>query len=353
MYERNGNGTAPTVSVVVAVHNRAQFLAATVRSALNQSLRPLEVLIVNDGSTDQSAGVAKQLAKSDSCVRLIDLPRNLGPSHARNVALDAAHGDFIAILDADDLCMPNRFRRQVLFLQETGIDLCGSWFIEFGRGPARQVRWPYTEASLQAAMLFQSTICHPTVMARRQVFEHHRYKPEMRLAEDYDLFARAMTNFRLANVPESLIRYRRHANQATMLHRTAMESATRKIRLAILAARGINASDDEKRLHNLIRAPTSIKSEFDLTGIESWLTKLIQMHQDTEARRIIASQWIRACIRAAPLGVTMWRKYRQSQLRQLAFASTIEDIDVAVMAASRINYSSRTFDILRRLGLST
>jgi glycosyltransferase involved in cell wall biosynthesis len=352
VYERNGNGPPPSVSVIVAVYNRAQFLTETVKSALHQSIRSLEVLIVNDGSTDHSGTIAQQLEKSDSRVRLINLQCNCGPSYARNIALDAARGDFIAILDADDLCMPDRFEKQASFLQQTGIDLCGSWFVEFGRGPARQVRWPHAEASLQAAMLFQSTICHPTVMARRHVFEHHRYKPEMRLAEDYDFFSRVMTNFRLGNVPEALIRYRRHADQATMLHRAAMESATREIRLAILAARGIDASDDEKRLHNLIRAPTSIKSESDLAGIESWLTKLIRLHEDAEARRIIASQWIRACVRASPLGTTMWRKYRQSRLRQLACTSAIEDIDMAVMAVSRLDYGSRAFEVLRRLGLS-
>ena len=122
---------------------------------------------------------------------------------------------------------------------------------------------------MKAGLLFQSPICHPTVMARRQVFERHPYRPDARLAEDYDLFSRASAEFRLANVPRALVRYRRHPGQASHAWRDAMEAATRPIRLANLARQGIAATREEQRLHNLIHGqgdPNLGQVEHELYG---------------------------------------------------------------------------------------
>ncbi|MFC5579612.1 glycosyltransferase family 2 protein [Rhodanobacter terrae] len=342
----------PSITVIIAAYNRAGLLRRSICSALEQSLPALEILVIDDGSTDGTDVVARKLALADKRIRLIKLPHNLGPSSARNTGLDQARGDWIAILDADDICMPNRFARQVQFLQQNNLDLCGSWFVEFGQGLARTARWPYTEAALRAAMLFQSTICHPTVMARREVFDHYRYREEYRLAEDYDLFARTMADFRMANVPEVLLRYRRHPGQATQTQREAMEDVTRNIRLEILATQGIDASEDEQRLHNLIRAPKSISNHEDLLGVEAWLLKLASLHENPEAKKIVASQWVRACVRAAPLGIHMLRTYRASPLLRLAGAGTRTLVDLSILAAMKLDYRSSPFAALRRLGLS-
>jgi glycosyltransferase involved in cell wall biosynthesis len=342
----------PKVSVVIAVHNCVAYLGAAITSALRQSLPAHEIIIVDDASDDGSTDLIAELARRHPRIQLIPLAHNMGPSTARNIALDAACGDWIAILDADDICLPNRFEAQVNFLQRTGVDLCGSWFIEFGQGVARSVRWPHTEPELRAAMLFQSAICHPTVMARREVFIRHRYKGDLRLAEDYDLFARAMSDFRLANVPELLLRYRRHTTQATQAKRGAMEKVTQGIRLELLSTQHIEATIREKQLHNLIRAPISIRSLRDLQDIERWLLKIAEHFDNQDARKIIASQWTRACIRAAPLGMGMHRLYRHSALRRIAENGLMQELDMAIIAALRLDYTSRTFFFLRRLGLS-
>lgn len=345
-------GMQPRVSVVVAVHNCARYLREAVSSALAQSLPPHEIILVDDASVDATREVADDLARGDARVRVVPLERNVGPSAARNIALDAASGDWIAILDGDDICLPGRFEAQVAFLRRTGVDLCGSWFTEFGQGPARTVRWPHGESELRATMLFQSAICHPTVMARREVFDRHRYRAELRLAEDYDLFARALSGFRLANVPIPLLRYRRHPAQATQAKRLAMEAVTRGIRLDLLSSQGIEADDREQYLHNLVRAPGSIHEFSDLADIEQWLLKLAGHFDDDEARKAVASQWARACIRAAPLGPRMYRAYRRSALRRMAPGGPMQALDIAILAALRLDHASRPFQFLRRLGLS-
>lgn len=338
-----------TLSVVVPVYNGARWLQPALDSIFDQRFdEPFEVLLVDDGSTDRSAAIIEHAQKHHPSLKLLRNERNLGIVASLNRALDAARGNFVARMDADDICVPTRFSRQLRFLRETGVDLCGSWFIEFGNGIPRTVRWPHAEAGLRASMLFQNSICHPAVMARREVFDRYRYREAYRLAEDYDLFTRAMADFRIANVPEVLLRYRRHRHQATQAQRGPMEAVTRVIRLETLRAEGIHATDDEQRLHNLIRAPQSILRIEDLFGIETWLTKLANRYESPEAQRVIASQWIRACIRAAPLGTRMLSIYRASALR--GGARTL--FDLSALAALKLDYCSKPFAVLRRLGLS-
>lgn len=338
-----------SVSVVVPVYNAARWLRVALESVIAQHFdEPIEIIVVDDGSTDESGTIIEELQRRHSSIKVLRNGENLGIVASLNRALDEAQGHFIARMDADDICLPTRFSRQIRFLRESGADLCGSWFLEFGNGIPRAVRWPHEEVALRVSMLFQNSICHPTIMARRDVFESYRYREAYRLAEDYDLFVRSMTKFRIANVPEVLLRYRRHPNQATQAQRVPMEEVTKLIRLEALQAVNISAGKEELRLHNLIRAPHSINNIDDLYGIEAWLTRLLASCDDTKAREVIASQWIRACIRAAPLGNKMLGIYRASALR----GDTRTLIDLIALSFMKLDYSSRPFAILRRLGLS-
>lgn len=342
----------PNISVLIPCHNAETWLEPAARSICLQSFQDLEILIYNDGSTDASGEIIARLAREDHRIRPMGGDANQGITHGLNSMLDVAQGDYIARMDADDLSLPDRLAKQLRFLQDGHADLCGSWFEEFGSGISRAVRWFSSTEALRTALLFQNTLCHPTVMARRQVFEDFHYRKEYELAEDYDLFARASARYKLANVPQVLLRYRRHPQQATRARRDRMEAITRQIRIEALNAQGIETSIDEQRVHNLIRAPHSIRSEADLMAVEKWLEKLLSIFQHTDAKKVVASQWTRAAVRAAPLGFNMWRRYRQSPLHELLERSPLGDIDLAIMAALKLDYGSSTFEALRRFGLT-
>jgi succinoglycan biosynthesis protein ExoO len=113
----------PTVTVLIAAYNAAGFVGRAVASALAQSLAPLEVLVVDDASTDDTGPVVRQLAAADSRIRLITLQENGGPSAARNAGLDAATGEWIAVLDADDAFMPQRLERMLRFAVASRADI--------------------------------------------------------------------------------------------------------------------------------------------------------------------------------------------------------------------------------------
>jgi len=343
----------PLISVLIPCYNAAAWLKQAIDSVCAQTVRNLEILIYDDGSTDGSMEIIDRLAATDSRIVVIGETTNRGIVHALNTMLQRSRCAYIARMDADDISPPHRLEAQLRFIEAGNADLCGTWFREFGGGVPRTVRWPYKPDELRAAMLFQNTICHPTVMAKREVFESFTYREGYNLAEDYDLYVRALARFRLANLPKPLLRYRRHREQATYARRTKMEEVTRRIRLQALAAQGIEVSPEEQRIHNLIRAPQSIHSMEDLERIEAWLLKLIGCFDHPEAQQAIASQWTRAAVRAAPLGWAMWHKYRGSPLRKLMDNRPMAaSIDMAVLATLRLDYRSRAFELLRRLGTS-
>jgi succinoglycan biosynthesis protein ExoO len=118
----------PTVTVLIAAYNAEGFLGRAIASALTQSLAPLEVLVVDDASTDDTVSVVQDLASADSRIRLITLQQNGGPSAARNSGLRAARGEWIAVLDADDAFMPQRLERMLCFAVESGADIAVDGF---------------------------------------------------------------------------------------------------------------------------------------------------------------------------------------------------------------------------------
>ena len=119
-----------------------------------------------------------------------------------------------------------------------------------------------------------------------------------------------------------------------------------------LQRHGFSPSHEELRLHNLIRTPNSMHTIEDLIGIEAWLCRLYDAHSDTEARDVIATQWLRACIRAAPLGHIMWKTFRSSRLFASLRPGLEAQIDLLALAALRMDYRSPAFSTLRRMGIS-
>lgn len=342
----------PTTSVIMPVHNGSKWLKQALASVLDSRDDSVEVIVIDDGSTDESAAIIQSTMTAHPALKLITNDSNLGIVASLNRGLGIARGRFIARMDADDIAMPARFARQIRHLEQTGCDLCGTWFIEFGQGVPRTVRWPHEEQAVRTAMLFQNTILHPTILARRAVFEEFQYREEYRLAEDYDLLTRVCSRFRIANLPEPLLRYRRHPKQATQATREAMEDVTCRIRIQALREQGFAPTQQEQRLHNLVRAPTSIRNLDDLRDIEEWLLKLYRQFDSDSARAVVASQWVRACIRAAPLREAMWSSFRRSRLYTAASIGLGVDIDVYVLSRLGLDYRSKPFEVLRRLGVS-
>ncbi len=223
----------PLVSVVVANHNGAAFLADALRSTLAQSLASFDVHLVDDASTDSSLAVAAGFA-ADPRLHIHRLPRNLGPAAARNHGLAAARGEWIAVVDADDIIHPQRLERLVAVARADAADIVADDLLLFEQNrlapPHRLLRgrlaaapsWISAVQYASANRLGSGTVAlgylKPMFRASLLSQFHLAYAEDLRVAEDFDLILRMLARgarFRL--VPELLYFYRRHG--ASLSHR--------------------------------------------------------------------------------------------------------------------------------------
>jgi len=238
--------SAPAVSVIMAVYNGADLIGETLRSLQAQSFGDFEVIIVDDCSTDESRAVVRGFG--DARIKLISLPRNQGVVAARNRAVAEARGRYIAALDHDDLCHPDRFARQVAWLEanpETVLVGTAASILEDGAvlpGSLAPVSTPMLIAWL---LRIENPLVWSSVMMRgdaaRQLDPFQR--PEMIYAEDFDLYHRIARLGAIARIDEELMIYRRRSGGISQRHVEAMTARG----IDILAACYIDALGDEAR----------------------------------------------------------------------------------------------------------
>ena len=219
----------PSVSVIIACYNAAAFLRAAVRSALDQTIGDIEVIIVDDVSSDDSLALARDIAASDPRVRVDALKRNCGPAGARNRGLDLATGDWIALLDSDDLYHPDRLRRLIVEGDETGADIVADDLLIFDdqdRTPPetffapprdREPGWIGLRDYLVETVMYgaKPNLGFLKPMFRRAFLQRHRlrYDESLRIAEDDDLIVRALAaGARYFAVVDPTYFYRKHGS---------------------------------------------------------------------------------------------------------------------------------------------
>lgn len=229
----------PTVSVVMAVRDGERWLRETLASLSRQTFAGYEAVIVDDGSTDGTPAILAEAAR-DPRLRILTRPGE-GLVKALNQGLAAAQAPLVARLDADDLAEPERFARQVTFLEaHPEVAALGSALriIDQEGRILRTQKYPCGPRKVAEAMLSGCALAHPAVMMRREaVIAAGGYREAFRHAEDYDLWLRLGERHALDNLPEPLLRYRVHGGSVSFRHRRQQVLATFVARLCARARR--------------------------------------------------------------------------------------------------------------------
>jgi glycosyltransferase involved in cell wall biosynthesis len=240
---------APRVSVLMTMFNAAAYLRAAIESLLAQSYRDFELIIVDDGSTDESAAVAESFA--DPRIRLVRNPANRGQNACLNQGLALVRGEFVARQDADDLSRPDRLERQVRFLEDhPGIALLGANAEEIdenGRCLGR-TDLPRDTLAIRWGNLFFNSFLHSAVVFRTSVIrgEFGGYDEDF-WCQDYALFSRVARRHAVANLAEPLISLRVHSESMMRSPTSRLEVETNRILRENLSAEfpERNFSDEE------------------------------------------------------------------------------------------------------------
>ena len=214
----------PLVSVILPAYNAAATLREAVASLLRQTFRDFEVLLIDDGSEDDTGRIAQALATEDARVRPTPSP-HVGLVNALNLGLSLARGELIARMDADDLAHPDRFRRQTALLAgRPDVALAGCLIACFPADGVREGFRIYADwlnrliepEEIAREIFIESPLCHPSVMVRKRDVAAVGGYQDHGWAEDYDLWLRLhLAGKRFAKVPEVLLSWREHPDRLT------------------------------------------------------------------------------------------------------------------------------------------
>jgi glycosyltransferase involved in cell wall biosynthesis len=234
--------TSPCVSVIMANCNRGKFIASAIESVLGQSLKDLELLVSDDGSTDESVAIVERFAASDERVRLLRSARKTGAAAARNRALQAASGRWLAIVDSDDLIHPARLETLISNATRDGADIAADdieWFYEGSEKRSHGLLSPEQTSApfwidLVSFIRFNTSNSHriclgflkPVIRADRLKDSQCSYDETLIVGEDYDLMLRLLASgLRFRVYPERFYFYRKHDSSLSYRHTKAATRA--------------------------------------------------------------------------------------------------------------------------------
>lgn len=226
----------PRVTVVMAMYNAAQFLHQAVASVLAQTYRDFELIVVDDASTDDSLSVLEGF--SDPRMRIIRHRTNMGAALSRNDALSVASGEFVAIMDADDVCAPARLERQVAFLDanpQAGLVGCGIYDVIDESGEILYTAYlPEDNETIQKTLVQRWCFLHPSIMFRRELLRYAGgYREVFEPAEDHDFILRILEHCEPHNLSERLVSYRLNPKGLSVIgHRYINELGNAAMHLA-------------------------------------------------------------------------------------------------------------------------
>ncbi len=248
----------PLVSVIIPVYNAEKYIEEALLSILRQTYTNIEIIIIDDGSKDESEKIIKNInAKNIQYVKNV---KNIGVSATRNRGFELAKGKYIALMDADDISLPTRIEKQVTFLEKHHeYGLVSSHYESFREhifGVKRRIRKLSTEPEkIHTSLLFTNMLCCPSTMIRKEVLIKHdlHFDTSLQMAEDFDLWRRLSVVTKITNIDEVLLKYRKHKNNS-IKNRTILDRDYTRVIIKSFKRLEIDIEelfDDRYRLKNI------------------------------------------------------------------------------------------------------
>lgn len=210
----------PLVSVNIITHNRANYIGEAINSVLNQDFKDLELIIVDDASTDNTKDVVSSFLV-DERVKYFPLEKQKNIATIRNIALSKSVGEYIAILDSDDLwCDEKKITKQVDFLKENkDIVMTGSGaiIIDSTGKEKRKTSKPVNDKDIKNIFLVKNPFFHSSVLYRKSsIINLGGYNEDLKYCDDFDLWIRLNEKEKFYNFPDFFIKYREHSDNESV-----------------------------------------------------------------------------------------------------------------------------------------
>jgi glycosyltransferase involved in cell wall biosynthesis len=210
----------PKISVILPVYNAEKYLKEAIDSILGQTYTDFELLLLNDGSTDGSEKIIQSY--DDSRIVYLKNEKNEGLIFSLNKAIDLAKGEYIARMDADDIALPGRFAKQLLYLENNDVSVLATTVKLIDAAGNALPDWAddinnVTAIQIRKFLLKDNCLAHPTIIGKTDLFKQYKYRYSQKYSEDYDLWLHLLADgLTIQKLPQPLL-----------LHRILPTSATR------------------------------------------------------------------------------------------------------------------------------
>ena len=260
----------------MATYNGERYISEAIESVLNQSYTNFEFIIVDDGSTDTTAQIIASF--SDSRIIYLKKNTNSGIADSLNLGISKARGAYIARMDDDDVCMPNRFEEQLkAFEQDNDLIFCGS---NVSGNDGEPLRTPENHDDILLELLFRNPIFHPTAIIRKEFLLGESYNINSVPSEDYDLWSRLIFKGKFYQFQKPLLYCRVHADSVTMNRRKEQLLKNVAIAKSMFSKHGFtNLLNHNEHLRIFASYDYSISGK-TLKDFISWFGSLKQLNLD-------------------------------------------------------------------------
>ena len=266
----------PILSVLMPVFNSERFVAEAIESILKQTFKDFELLILDDASTDNCLEIIEDFKRKDSRIKVFQNEKNLGVVESRNKLINLSKGKYIAWLDSDDIALPNRFEKQIKFLEDhPEIGMVGAYPKIIDENGKKLGIWLFETdpQKLKIELFFHSPYLSSSVMIRKSSLPQNFYDSKFPVAEDFDLYSKISENCDAANISKFLVKYRINSKGLSKSNTGKMEQLA--VQVIKEHAERLGVKLEESEIKNFRKIITSSRIDFtDIAEIEKSLILL-------------------------------------------------------------------------------
>lgn len=280
---------SPLVSVILPVYNSEKYVYEALLSIVNQSYTNIEIIIVVNGTTDNSLTEISKI--EDHRIKIIEIKEAIGLVRALNIGIEQSNGVYIARMDADDIAFKSKIQKQINFLEKNlNYGLCATWYeaaIKTFDGPTFIRKNKVEDQDIKLKLLYQCHVCHPTVIIRKSLLDKFNLKYSLKFphAEDYGLWVEMSDKTKFYTYPEVLFQYRHHDESISNVESDSQQQLSLEIRKDYFKKIGCNFNIEEIKLYSRFVDGDFLISVSEIKSINSILTKLLTHSNENVIKR--------------------------------------------------------------------
>ena len=275
----------PLVSVIITTFNVEKYIKEAIDSVLQQTIQDFELIILDDGSSDTTVHVIESIV--DERIKFLKNKVNIGRVKSLNLAFNEAKGEYITIVDGDDINVLNRFEKQLEVLQKNDdIKVCGSWYEEFGFSN-KIIKHSEFHDVIKAKLLLGCSMTFGGSMFERKLVQNFTFDESKTHVEDYDFWARLVWSGKFYNIQEVLYYYRIHKSQVSTLYNDVQKHNDIEIKLTLFKKTGYNTT---MFADHFVKKMLYQKSSFTVNEFSLFLKWLQEIYNLNKKRKVYSSQ---------------------------------------------------------------